>query len=99
MFSSDTFGKGVRSGEYIYCSVSLDSWGETYFYRTEDDTINVGDYVIVPVGASNKELRGLVEEIDYYTADNVPFPLEKTKIICRKTEAPPNDENTDEDVD
>lgn len=96
MFSSATFGKGVRPGEYIYCSVSLEQWGETYFYRTEDDTINVGDYVIVPVGASNNELRGLVEEIDYYTEDSVPFPLDKTKIICRKTEAPPGNSD-DED--
>lgn len=95
MFSFAAFGKGVRPGEYIYCSVSLEQWGETYFYRTEDDTINVGDYVIVPVGASNNELRGLVEEIDYFTADCVPFPLEKTKIICRKTESPPGDEDED----
>ncbi len=95
MFNPDFFKKGVRPGEYIYCSVLLDSLGGTYYYTSEDDSINVGDYVIVPVGAGNKELRGQVEEIEYYTAEDVPFPLDKTKVICRKTDAPTGDDSID----
>lgn len=72
-----------QPGELIYCSVSLDG-GKTYYYTTEDESIEIGDMVIVPVGADNNELTGEVEDIEYFLPENVPFPLERTKTIIRK---------------
>ncbi|MDR1569620.1 MAG: ADP-ribosylglycohydrolase family protein [Oscillospiraceae bacterium] len=74
-------------GEIIYLSVSFDS-RKTYYYITVDDTIEVCDEVIVPVGANNNELIGKVEDVEYFLPENVPFPLDKTKAIIRKANAP-----------
>lgn len=72
-----------QPGELIYCSVSLDG-GKTYYYTTEDESIAIGDVVIVPVGTDNTELKGEVENIEYFLPENVPFPLERIKTILRK---------------
>lgn len=72
-----------QTGELIYCSVSLDD-SKTYYYTTKDESIEIGDMVIVPVGVDNNELTGEVENIEYFLPENVPFPLERTKTIIRK---------------
>lgn len=69
--------------EVIYCSVSLDG-GKTYYYTTEDESIEIGDEVIVPVGADGNELTGVVEDIEYFKPEGAPFPLESTKKIIGK---------------
>jgi ADP-ribosylglycohydrolase len=75
---------GRKPGELIYCSVSLEGGGKTYYYTTEDDSIEVCDEVIIPVGADNNELHGIVEAVGYYLPGNVPFPYDRTKTIIRK---------------
>ncbi|MGI6730317.1 MAG: ADP-ribosylglycohydrolase family protein [Anaerovoracaceae bacterium] len=72
-----------QPGEVIYCSVSLDG-GKTYYYTTEDESIEIGDEVIVPVGADGNELTGVVKDIEYFKPEGVPFPLESTKKITGK---------------
>lgn len=72
-------------GKLIYCSVSING-GKAYYYTTDDESIKSGDYVIVPVGADNNELQGVVEDVGYYSPENVPFPFNRTKAILRKTD-------------
>lgn len=72
-----------QPGELIYCSVSFDG-GKTYYYTTEDESIKVGDEVIVPIGTDNNELTGTVEDIEYFLPENAPFPFERTKAITDK---------------
>lgn len=92
MFDPNIYNKGVKPDELIYCSISFEPWGKTYYYRTSDDSLCVGDYVVVPVGNENKERIGLIEKIEYFTSDKIPYPLEKTKTVLRKTESPIDDE-------
>lgn len=73
-----------KSGEFIYCSVSFSKSAPTYYYLTEDENIEVGDRVIVPVGPDNHERIAVVNEVEYFARDNVPFPLDKVKHIIRK---------------
>ena len=73
-----------RKSEYIFCSVYFESGYKTYYYLTDDDSIRVGDYVIVPAGKDNHKSIARVEEIEYFNEENVPFPVEKTKKIIRK---------------
>lgn len=82
------YNKKKRSAlTYIYCSVSFSDDGRTYYYQTEDGSIEVGDQVIVPVGSDNTERVAVVEKIDYFEAVEVPFPLDRTKhIIGKRTE-------------
>ena len=49
-----------------------------------ETSINVGDLVIVPAGRDNHEAVVEVEEIEYFSEDEVPLPVEKTKRIIRK---------------
>lgn len=72
-----------QPGEVIYCSVSLNG-GRTYYYTTEDESIQIGDMIVVPVGMDNNEMRGEVKDIEYFLPEDVPIPLERTKKIIRK---------------
>lgn len=68
---------------YIYCAVLLSSVPRHYYYRTADESIKIGDKVIVPVG-NEKETTGTVVSVEVHSELTVPFPLDKTKMILRK---------------
>ena len=78
-----------RKNDYIYCSVAFDDGYKTYHYIADDDSISAYDFVVVPVGKNNHETIARVEKVEYFSEENVPFPIEKTKHVIRK--ANPND--------
>ena len=80
-----------RQSEYIFCSVTFDEGYKSYYYLTDDDSIEVGDFVIVPAGKDNHEAVVEVVNIEYFNDENVPLPVDKTKRIIRKC--------TDDDFD
>lgn len=51
---------------------------------TDDDSIKVGDFVLVPAGKDNHEAVVEVVNIEYFSEENTPLPIEKTKHIIRK---------------
>ena len=73
-----------RKDEYIYCSITFDEGYKTYYYKTDDDSIKVGDLVMVPAGNDNHLAVVKVVNIEYFQEKNVPLPLSKTKNIVRK---------------
>lgn len=73
-----------RTTDYTYCSVIFEEGQKSYYYLTEDDSIEVDDFVIVPAGKDNHEVVVQVVNIEYFTEDKVPLPIEKTKHIIRK---------------
>ncbi len=92
MFDSSVYGKVKRrKSEHIFCSVIFNSGYKRYYYMTDDDSVEVGDLVIVPAGKNNHEVVAEVVNIEYFTDENFPLPIEKTKRIIRKC--------TDEDFD
>ena len=42
-----------RKSEYIFCSVIFDKGCKSYYYLTDDDSIEIGDFVLVPAGKDN----------------------------------------------
>lgn len=80
-----------RKQDYIYCSVEFDEGYKSYYYIVDDDSINVGDHVIVPVGKDNHHSIAEVVKIELFSEEDVPLPLDKTKHIIRKC--------TDDDFD
>ena len=80
-----------RRGEYIYCGVTFPGSSMRYSYLTDDDSIQVGDFVLAPAGKDNHEAVVEVVNIEYFSEENVPLPIERTKRIIRKC--------TDEDFD
>lgn len=54
---------------------------------TEDDSIKIGDFVLVPTGENNYNTVVEVVDIKYFNEENVPISIEKTKrIICKCTD-------------
>ncbi len=73
-----------RKGELIYCSVRFENSGKTYYYTTEDDSIEIGDLVVVPAGKENLPSVVQVVDIQFFLPEKAPFPPEKAKHILRK---------------
>ena len=85
MFDEKQYGRTYRkTNDYIFLSVRFGEYGKTYYYLTEDDTIQVGDQVVVPVGSEGKERIVEVAKKEYYSSDRVPMPIEKVKSIVGK---------------
>lgn len=85
MFDEKQYGRTYRkTNDYIFLSVRFGEYGKTYYYLTEDDTIQVGDQVVVPVGSEGKERIVEVAKKEYYSSDRVPMPIEKVKSIVEK---------------
>lgn len=92
IFDPSVYGKAKRSkSEYIFCSVTFDEGSKNYYYLTDDDSIEIGDLVLVPAGKDNHAAIVEVVKIEYFSEENAPLPIEKTKQIIRKC--------TDDDFD
>jgi len=52
---------------------------KSYCYITSDDNIEVGDYVLVPVGKDNRSAEAEAVNIEYFNEDNAPLPVNETK--------------------
>ena len=73
-----------ESGEYIYCSISLDATGKTYYYKTTDETLKCGDEVIVKVGKEGKKVIAKIVKIERFPIGKTPYPPSLTKEILSK---------------
>ena len=73
-----------EAAEYIYCDVKFENTPRKFSYITDDDSIVVGDTVVVPTGRNNIESIGVVCNIQRCTSKNAPYPPTKTKRILRK---------------
>ena len=73
-----------EDNEYIYCEVEFEETSRKYSYITNDESIQVGDMVIVPTGLANLESLAVVCSIKRCTAKNAPYPPSRTKKILRK---------------
>ncbi|WKY43286.1 hypothetical protein Q5O14_11535 [Eubacteriaceae bacterium ES2] len=92
IFDPSVYGKVKRrESEYIFCSVTFDEGYKSYYYLTDDDSIKIGDLVLVPAGKDNHTAIVEVVKIEYFSEENAPLPIEKTKQIIRKC--------TDDDFD
>ena len=73
---------------YTYIGVMFPYASHPYHYLTDDNSIEIGDSVIVPVGIDNKEMAAKVVSVEKHLRVSAPFPVEKTKKVIRKdTEA------------
>ena len=85
MFNPFVYGKVKRrKSEYIFCSVIFKGGYKSYYYLTDDDSIEIGDLVLVPAGNDDHEVVVEVDNIEYFSKENAPRPIEKTKRIIRK---------------
>ncbi len=71
-----------RNGEYVFCATRLRSDDTFGYFRAQDETIEVGDYVLVPVAGSGEAVARVVD-IDFFTKENAPFPFEMAPRVIR----------------
>ena len=69
---------------YTFIGVLFPYTSHHYHYLTDDDSITIGDYVVVPVGVDNKESVAKVVSVEKHLRISAPFPVEKTKKIISK---------------
>ena len=69
---------------HTYCRVQFDESGETYYYRTRNPQLKVGDAVYVPVGYQYEKKVGRIVSMRNVKGWAAPYPLEKTKHIIGK---------------
>ncbi len=74
-----------KKGELIFCSILFQGSDKSYYYLTDDVTMDVGDEVEVPVGPSNNRKVGTIADIACYRPEDAPFPVEQVKQIAGKT--------------
>ena len=71
---------------HTYCSVALEDRGRTYYYRTRNPDLCVGDLVYVPFGYKYEKKVGRIVKMKNYRGAFAPYPLEKTKHIIGQYE-------------
>lgn len=69
---------------YTYCQVRFPGTSRAYHYRTSDQTLDIGDTVVVPVGAENRETEAVIVSVGRYLGSAAPYPPGRTKEILRK---------------
>lgn len=85
LFNPKLYGKAKRrKSDLIYVSVDFSDSGKSYYYRTEDDSVSEGDYVLVQVGNQGHFAMRKVIDVEYFQEKDVPYPFHKTKKILRK---------------
>ena len=87
-FYEKTVPAGNGGGYYQFCNVQFKDGGNPYAYLTGGLPLAVGDFVVVPVGNRNAEKTGRVTDVFVCSAQDAPYPPEKTKFVLRKAERP-----------
>ena len=96
MFDKKQYARTYRKkNDYIFLSVKFGDYGKSYYYLTNDDTIQVGDQVEVPVGTDGTERIVRVSKKEYFSEDKLPMSLDKVKSIIGRFSPPEENEDGD----
>ena len=96
MFDKKQYARTHRKkNDYIFLSVKFGDYGKSYYYLTNDDTIQVGDQVEVPVGTDGTERIVRVSKKEYFSEDKLPMSLDKVKSIIGRFIPPEENEDGD----
>ena len=67
---------------YTFCGVRFPGWQRVYHHRTEDETLAVGDKVLVPGRDGPTEAE--VVSIEKHRRDTAPYPVDRAKFVVEK---------------
>ncbi|MCD7793232.1 MAG: hypothetical protein LUG92_07480, partial [Oscillospiraceae bacterium] len=71
---------------YTFCGVTFLNSSTVYYYRTDNDSLDIGDMVVVPVGGNGKEEIAEIVTVEKHRRRTAPYPVDKAKFIkCRYT--------------
>lgn len=85
IFNTTLYGRAKRrEGDYICLSVIFPNSIKSYYYLSDDETIQVGDIVYVPAGVEDEVMLVQVVDIEYFGENTAPYPIDKMKWVIRK---------------
>ncbi len=67
---------------YRYVSVLVDGFSQPYFYICGAEA-EPGTAVLVPFGETDTLRQGIVQSVGLYTAEDAPYPVNRTKRVVR----------------
>ena len=67
---------------YTFCGVRFPGWQRVYYYRTDDETLAVGDQVLVP--GRDGPTPAEVVSIQKHRRDTAPYPVDRAKFVVGK---------------
>ena len=68
---------------YTFCGVRFPGWQRVYYYRTNDETLAVGDQVLVP--GRDGPAPAEVVSIQKHRRDTAPYPVDRAKFVVGRT--------------
>ncbi|MCD7775270.1 MAG: hypothetical protein LUH40_06800 [Clostridiales bacterium] len=71
---------------YTFCGVIFPNGSQIYHYRTDDESLTVGDMVVVPVGRNGKEEVAEIVTVEKHRRRTAPYPVDKAKFIKHRYE-------------
>lgn len=66
---------------YTFCGVVFPNSDTVYYYRTDDDSLSIGDTVIVPVGREGREAVAEIVTVEKHRRKTAPYPVDRAKFI------------------
>ena len=87
ILDSDTYEGGRRrSSDLPFVYVRFGYGNKEYCYLADEDIYDEGDLVLVPVGSDGKTKAVEVTRVEYHSAEDAPYPLDKIKRVIGKAE-------------
>lgn len=75
-----------RSSDQMILSVMFQPYGKEYSYLCEDERVQPGDEVLVPIGSDGRTIPAQVSAVRWMQADETPYPFPEIKRIIRRFE-------------
>ncbi len=72
---------GMGEKDIIFLSCEFKGSGRSYYYRTDDYDIDIGYHVRVPVGKNGRTAIVEVVDVEYFSEDELPMPLDEVKEV------------------
>ena len=88
VIKEETLKNKMNEKQYIYVSIIYDDdiavktiSKHSFYYKTDVKEISIGDRVLV--NRNNKEVIGIIIDVQIFYKSDVPYPLDKTKDIIK----------------
>lgn len=87
ILDSDIYEGGRRrTSDLTFVYVRFGYGDKEYCYLADEDIYAEGDLVLVPVGGEGKTKAVEVTRVEYHSAEDAPYPLDKIKKVIGKTD-------------
>jgi len=87
ILDSDIYEGGRRrTSDLTFVYVRFGYGDKEYCYLADEDIYDEGDLVLVPVGSEGKTKTVEVTRVEYHSAEDAPYPLDKIKKVIGKTD-------------